>query len=169
MEGTSKGADKSRRSLLKELPYFSCSGSLSMFHGQFNNSFVIPWKTRRDLDKLASIYDLDLFTLNTSIDHNLSPVGHSNMQIHSRYFLPHSFRELKTKQLKDEMQLSFSVFHNNVSSLNRNLKNLQLIFYRSLIFTSMLLVSPRQKLPIPMFSPAMQIFLAMFSNMFPHL
>jgi len=76
MEGTSKGADKSRRSLLKELPYFSCSGSLSMIHGQLNNSFVIPWKTRRDLEKLASIYDLDLFTLNTSIDHNLSPVGH---------------------------------------------------------------------------------------------
>ena len=57
-----------------------------MIHGQFNNSFVIPWKTRRDLDKLSSIYDLDLFTLNTSIDHNLSPMGHSDTQIHSRYF-----------------------------------------------------------------------------------
>ena len=94
------------------------------FYGQFNNSFVIPWKTRRDLDKISSSYDLDLFTLNTSIDHNLSPVGHSDIQIHSRYFSPHTFRELKTKQLKDEMQSRFSVFHNNVSSLNRNLTHL---------------------------------------------
>ena len=92
-----------------------------MIHGQFNNSFVIPWKTRRDLDKLSSIYDLDLFTLNTSIDHNLSPLGQSHMRIHSRYSSPHSFRELKSKQLQDEMQSSFSVFH----SLNGNLENLQ--------------------------------------------
>ena len=65
MKGTSKDADKSRRSLLKELPYFSCRGDLSMIHGQFNNSFVIPWKTRRDLDRLSSVYDLDLFIVNT--------------------------------------------------------------------------------------------------------
>ena len=66
-----------------------------------------------DLDKLSSIYDLDLFTLNTSID---------------------SFRELKTKQLKVEMQSSFSVFHNNVSSLNRNLENLQTHLLQELDF-----------------------------------
>ena len=47
------------------------------------------------------------------------------MRIHSRYFSLHSFRELKTKQLEDEIETSFSVFHNNVISLKRNLENLQ--------------------------------------------
>ena len=125
MEGTSIDADKSRRSLLKELPYFSCGGDLCMIHGQSNNSFVTLCKTRRNLDKLSSIYDLDLFNLNTCIDYNLSPLGQSHMQIHSWYFSPHSFRDMKTKQLKDDIETTFSVFHNNVVSLNRNLENLQ--------------------------------------------
>ena len=75
MEGTSIDVDKSRRSLLKELAYFSSGGDLSMIHGQSNNSFVTLSKTRRNLDKLSSIYDLDLFNLNTRIDYNLSPLG----------------------------------------------------------------------------------------------
>ena len=125
MEGTSIDADKSRRSLLKELPYFSCGGDLSMIHGQSNNSFVTLCKTRRNLDKLSSIYDLDLFNLNTRIYYNLSPSGQSHMRIHSRYFSPHSFRDMKTKQLEDDIETTFSVFHNNVVSLNRNLENLQ--------------------------------------------
>ena len=98
MEGTSIDADKSRRSLLKELPYVSCGGDLSMIHGQSNNSFVTLCKTRRNLDKLSSIYDLDLFNLNTRIDYNLSLLGQSRMRrIHSRYFSPHSFRDMKSK------------------------------------------------------------------------
>ena len=64
MEGTRIDADKSRRSLLKELPYFSCGGDLSMIHGQSNNFFVTLCKTRRNLDNL-----------NTRIDYNLSPLG----------------------------------------------------------------------------------------------
>ena len=43
-----------------------------------NNSFVTLCKTRRNLDKLSSIYDLDLFNLNTRIDYNLSPLGQSH-------------------------------------------------------------------------------------------
>ena len=125
MEGTSIDADKSRRSLLKELPYFSFGGDLSMIHGQFNNSFVTLCKTRRNFDKLSSIYDLDLFYLNTHIDYNLSPLGQSHMQIHSRYFSPHSFRDMKTKQLEDDIETTFSVFRNNVVNLNQNLENLQ--------------------------------------------
>ena len=75
MEGTSIDADKSRRSLLKELPYFSCGGDLSMIHAQSNNSFVTLCKTRRNSDKLSSIYDLDLLNLNTRIYYNLFPLG----------------------------------------------------------------------------------------------
>lgn len=124
MEGTSIDADKSRRSLLKELPYFSCGGDLSIIHDQFNNSFVTLCKTRRNLDNLSSIYDLDLFNFNNRLDYNLSPLGQSHMRIHSRYFSPHSFRDMKTKQLEDDIETTFSVFHNNVVSLNRNLENL---------------------------------------------
>ena len=32
---------------------------------------------------------------------------------------------MKTKQLEDDIETTFSVFHNNVVSLNRNLENLQ--------------------------------------------
>ena len=73
------------------------------------------------------IYDLDLFNLNTRRYYNLSPLGQSHMQIHSRYFSPHSFRDMKTKQLEDDIETTFSVFHNNVHviSLNLNLENLQ--------------------------------------------
>ena len=55
----------------------------------------------------------------------LFPTGQSHMRIHSRYFSPHSFRDMKTKQLEDDIETTFSVFHNNVVSLNRNLENLQ--------------------------------------------
>lgn len=162
-------ADKSRRSLLKELPYFSCGGDLSIIHGQFNNSFVTLCKTRRNLDKLSSIYDLDLSNLNARIDYNLSPLGQSHMRIHSRYFSPHSLRDMKTKQLEDDIETTFSIFHNNVVSLNRNLENLQTHLLYELVFTLMLLETLRLKSPIQIFRPAMQIFLAMFLNVLPHL
>lgn len=64
------------------------------------------------MDKLSSIYDLDLFTLNTNIDIYI-------------YISPHSFREMKTKQLEDEIKKSFSVFYSNVVRLNRHFENLQ--------------------------------------------
>ena len=43
----------------------------------------------------------------------------------SRYFFPHGFEELKTKLSSDEAISGFSVFHNNVVCLNRNLKDLE--------------------------------------------
>lgn len=50
-----------------------------MIHDQSKNSLVILCKTRRNLDKLSSIYDQDLFKRNTRIDYNLSPLGQSHM------------------------------------------------------------------------------------------
>ena len=83
-------------------------------------------KTKEELDNLTSLYDLDLFSLNTTLEHiNLNHTNYSSNRITSRYFSPHSFKEMKTKLSKDETISSFSVFHNNVVSLNRNLKNLQ--------------------------------------------
>ena len=51
--------EKSARSTLKELPYFSYTGNIIQIHGQFNNSLSTSCKTKRDLDKLTCLYDLD--------------------------------------------------------------------------------------------------------------
>ena len=82
---------------------------LAEIHGQFNNSVSTTFKTKKELDKLTN------------------PANYSPNRIPSQYFSPHSFKEMKTKLSKDESQTisSFSVFHNNVVSLNRDLENLQ--------------------------------------------
>lgn len=114
---------KVNKALLRELPYYSCD--LIPSPDQFNNSVSTTCKTKKELDKLTSLYDLDLFSLNTTLDHNLNPVDYSSNRITSRYFSPHSFKEMKTKLSKDETISSFSFFHNNIVSLNHNLENLQ--------------------------------------------
>ena len=112
------------RSLFKELPYFSYTGYLPLFHGRFNNSLTNCRPTKNDLDKLTSLYDLSLFNLDTSPDSNLSPYENlvSN-RIQGRYFSPNSFEKLKSKLTTGPGQ--FSIFHNNVVSLSNNLENLQ--------------------------------------------
>ena len=125
MKGGNKTSVKSIRSTLKVLPCYSCSGYLAEIHGQFNNSVSTTCKTEKELDKLTSLYDLDLFSLNTTLDRNLSPVDYSSTRVSSRYFSPNSFKKMKTKLSKDETISGFSVFYNNVVSLNRKIENLQ--------------------------------------------
>ena len=43
--------------------YYSCSGNLAEIHGQFTNSVSTTCKTKKESDKLTSLYDLDLFSL----------------------------------------------------------------------------------------------------------
>ena len=109
---------------MKILPYYSYSGCLAEIHGQFNSSVSTTCKPKKELEKLTSLDDLDLLSLNTTLDYNLNPVDYSSNKITSRYFSPHSLKEMKTKLSKDKAASSFSVFHNNVVSLNRNLDNL---------------------------------------------
>ena len=83
------------------------------------NSWLQCWSQvnkKKELEKLTSSYDLDLFSLNTILDYNLNPVDYSSNRITSRYFSRHSFKEMKTKLSKDEAT-SFG--------LNRNLENLE--------------------------------------------
>ena len=89
--------EKSARSTLKELPYFSYTGNIIQIHGQFNNSLSTSCKTKRDLDKLTCLYDLDLFSLNTDLDCNLNPANQSFVRVPSQYYSPYSFRQMKTK------------------------------------------------------------------------
>ena len=71
---------------------------------------------------LVFINDLDLFCLNTNA--NLNPdCNLGNQPARYRYFSPHSFSKFKHTVHND--QDSFPLLHNNVRSLKRNLKNLQ--------------------------------------------
>ena len=54
--------------LLCELPYFNFRGNLALCHEQSNNSISVDWWPRRNLDKLNSLYDLDIFSLNSNMD-----------------------------------------------------------------------------------------------------
>ena len=112
------------RSTLKELPYFNFTGDLAAFHGQTNNSVTTLSKSKRNLDRLPGLYDLDLFSLNSGFDQNFNPDNNLiNSRIQSRYFSPHSFNILNNKISLSEVNSSFSIFHNNVVSLKRNLEN----------------------------------------------
>ena len=62
----------SRKSLLKELPFYNFTGCLVILHGQFNNSLSNHQPTKNDLQKLTSLYDLNLFDLNVNLDSKLS-------------------------------------------------------------------------------------------------
>lgn len=97
-----------------------------MSHGQFNNlleqSFRLP--TKKHLDKLHRLYDLDLFTMNVSPRTDINPDSQLD-SIHSSYYSPHSFDKLKNTFEGSSFKSTFSIFHNNVRSLKSNLENLQ--------------------------------------------
>ena len=110
------------KSLFRELPYVSVSDIVS-YHGQFNNVINNSLPTKKYLDKLSSLYDLDLFSLN--IQNGLNPnsdLFYENIKSH--YYSPHSFNLLKKNKLPCN-EGNFSLLHNNVRSLRRNLENLQ--------------------------------------------
>ena len=113
---------KTVKSILKELPNHGVN--ILNCHGQFNNLLSDALPTKKYLEKLSSIHDLDLFTLNVQAainpDSNLF-----NQCIQSHYYTPCSFSILN-KQLSSPNKSNFSVFHNNVRSLRSNLENLQI-------------------------------------------
>ena len=71
---------------------------------------------------MPSLYDINLFDLNTILDSKISPYENlHNNQIKSTNFSPHAFHHVKSKWPDN----CFSLFHNNITSLNQNLENLQ--------------------------------------------
>ena len=50
-----------------------------------------------------------------------------NQRIQCRYFSPHSFKLFKEKLPGNSAKSSFSIFHNNIVSINRNLQNVELL------------------------------------------
>ena len=80
-----KTEERASKLLLRGLPYFNFSGNLALHHGQFNNSISVDWWPRRNLDKLNSLYDLDIFSLNSNLDAYLSTEYNlPNQRIQSR-------------------------------------------------------------------------------------
>ena len=88
------------------------------------NSLNSDLPTKKYLDKLRSLHELDIFSLNTQS--SINPDSNlNNQQIRSQYFSPHSFCKFRNNLMRDENQTSFSILHNKVPSLRRNLENLQ--------------------------------------------
>ena len=81
---------------------------------------------------MASFHDLDIFTLNKDLVPNDGV--DSNTCIRSRYFSPHSFHVMKNQFCKRDRDHTFSIFHNNIRSLKKNLDSLQCEIFDELDF-----------------------------------
>ena len=116
-----KSEERLCKSLLRELPYFNYRGNLSAYLGKF--TAISHLKSKRNLEKLTSLYDLDLFSLNTNLDNSLSFNEYINRLTSGRYFSPHSFEHMLNRFKHGEISSGFSIFHNNVVSLRRNFES----------------------------------------------
>ena len=74
--------------LFRELPYNSFN--FIDFHGQFINSLNTGLPTKAYLQRLTSVHEINLFSLNTDSNVNLDQ-NLNRQPIHSRYYSPHSY------------------------------------------------------------------------------
>ena len=114
---------KLTKAFFRELP---CNGqNLHQCHGSFNNLMPIenlPSKKYRD--RLPSLNDIDLFSLNTD-NVNKSDLEYSPIRpVWCKYYSPLSFSLLTNKLNKQVFQSQLTLFY-NVCSLKSNLENLQ--------------------------------------------
>ena len=70
------------KNLLRELPYYGVN--IVVIHCLFNNSASISRTPNVYLEKLHSLYDLDLFSLNTGIDTSINPDSNLILNQHFR-------------------------------------------------------------------------------------
>lgn len=88
--------------ILSELPHVNVD--IIRAHGQFNNMLNSDLPTKKYLDKLHSIYDLDRFCLNT--EPKLNPDRNLSMQqIRCKYFHPIVFPHLKSLKRNQKINL----------------------------------------------------------------
>ena len=118
---TAKRDIKLFKQLLRELPY---NGTNIIYaHGQFKNILPSQIPSKKYLERLTSIFDVDIFHLNDDnslIDPDLNCLFKS---ICCKYYSPLSFNQ----QFKpDESALAkLSFFHTNIRSLKSNLDDFQ--------------------------------------------
>ena len=109
-------------SILSELPYANVD--IIRAHGQFNNVLNSDLPTKKYLDKLHSIYDLDLFCLNTE------PKLNPDRKLTKECFINDvSETDWDNLMANGSVDKCFSSFYNKFNKLLIN--TLLLRFYRS--------------------------------------
>ena len=101
----------SAQCLFRELPYYGIE--FIEHHGQFNNSLNNNLTTKKQLQRLNSLHDLDVFSLNINTfvnpDHNLN-----YKPIQCNYYSPYGFSQFSQQKSFFSSGSSFSLLHNNV-------------------------------------------------------
>ena len=115
-----KRVERENKLLLKELPYYGCK-DLASAHLQFNN-LLTSALSGNQLDKLKSLFDLDLFYLNVPTDQQVK-VSSNHSHFRCNYFSPQNF--LRQKHRLAQSDNFVSIFYNNIWSLSKTLENLQ--------------------------------------------
>lgn len=86
--------------------------------------------TKNLLKNLPSLFDLDIFKLNTRTDKNANCENDLlGSLIRCNYYSPHNFQKQKLK-FWDNIDRGISLLHSNVSSLKKILKDSKLIYLR---------------------------------------
>ena len=91
-------------------------------HEQFNNLLSSNLPAKNYLDILRSFHDIDLFSLNTHPDDHIDQL---NTCLRCKYYTPHSLYEFIKTLVRNQTKRRFSIFHNNIRSIMRNIDNLQ--------------------------------------------
>ena len=114
--------DTLNKLILSELPFYNIN-FIQEFN--FNNSITTNLPTIKDFDRYPSMHELGLFNLNTASDANTESSNLDHQILQTQYYSPHKFSNLKKHQTKYFTDTSFSLLHNNVRSLKRNLEDFQ--------------------------------------------
>jgi len=110
------------KTYLKILPYYG--HNIVSVHGQFNNILITDQclPTKKSLNRLHSLYDFDLFNLNTRQNENIT--DYSNV-LSANYYSPNSFKKMLDRNSLVNLKDSFSLLHTNIRSLRKNLEQLE--------------------------------------------
>ena len=118
---------KENRHFFQEMPFYGVNLAESSYEVG-NNLNCLP--TKKQLNRLTSLYDLDIFSLNAS-DNN-SAFDPSQL-VRCKYYSPHNFDKLKNQPAINNSK--FSILHNNVRSLKKNIENFQTHLLNELDYT----------------------------------